>query len=90
MHAAIKMIIGILIAIAGIYWYLADYIATGWKAIVGINAWEAFLTVFFGLFGIFLFFLGLLVAWIEYEDMKFESEEKKEEEKTRVARKRKK
>lgn len=81
MHAAIKMIIGILIAIAGIYWYLADYIATGWKAIVGINAWEAFLTVFFGVFGIFLFLLGLLIAWIEYEDLKFESEEKKEEEK---------
>lgn len=79
MNAAIKMIIGILIAIAGIYWYLADYIATGWKAIIGINAWEAFLTVFFGVFGIILFLLGLLVAWIEYEDMKFEREEKKEE-----------
>lgn len=87
MHAAIKMIIGILIAIAGIYWYLADYVATGWKTIVGINAWEAFLTVFFGTFGIFLFFLGLLVAWIEYEDLKFESEEKKEEQKTTRKRK---
>lgn len=87
MHAAIKMIIGILIAIAGIYWYLADYIATGWKAIVGINAWEAFLTVFFGVFGIFLFLLGLLVAWIEYEDLKFEREERKEEKTTKKRKK---
>ena len=88
MHAAAKMIIGILIAIAGIYWYVADYFGVGWKAIIGINAWEAFLTVFFGVFGIVLFLLGLLVAWIEYEDLKFEQEEKAREESKPAKRKR--
>jgi TRAP-type C4-dicarboxylate transport system permease small subunit len=77
MNAAVKMLIGILIAIAGIYWYLGDFIGKGWTAISGINAWNAFVTVFIGVFGIVLFFSGLLIAWIEYEDLKFEKEEKK-------------
>jgi len=81
MNAAVKMLIGILIAIAGIYWYLGDFIGKGWAAIAGINAWNAFVTVFIGVFGIVLFFLGILIAWIEYEDMKFEREEKKKKKK---------
>jgi len=81
MNAAVKMLIGILIAIAGIYWYLGDFVGKGWSAIAGINAWNAFVTVFIGVFGAVLLLLGLLIAWIEYEDMKFEREEKKKRKK---------
>jgi len=77
MNAVVKLIIGLLVAIAGVYWYVADYVATGWSAIVGVNAWKAFVSVFFGLFGFFLIAVGLLVVWIESEDLKWEREEKK-------------
>jgi len=77
MNAVVKLIIGLLIAIAGIYWYAADYIATGWVPIVGYTAVDALIKVFVGTFGLFLLFLGLLIAWIEYEDWKWEREERK-------------
>jgi len=33
--------------------------------------------VFVGVFGLILIFLGLIIAWIEYEDLKWERKEKK-------------
>ena len=78
MSAAVKLIIGLIIAIAGIYWYVADYIRTniaaGW---VGGAAISALKTVFIGVFGLFLLFVGLIIAWIEFEDLKWESRERK-------------
>ncbi len=92
MHTLVKLFIGLLIAIAGVYWYLADYVASGWKAIVGYTALSALINVFIGCFGAFLICFGLLVAWIEYEDWKWEQEEKRlreeEEKKRRKTRRR--
>jgi uncharacterized Tic20 family protein len=75
MHSAVKLVVGLLILIAGIYWYLPGTIAP----MIGVaSTFQAFLTVFAGLFGLFLIFLGLIIAWIEYEDLKWEAREKKE------------
>lgn len=75
MHSAVKLVIGLLILIAGIYWYLPGAVAS----MLGVSStFQAFLTVFAGLFGVFLIFLGLIIAWIEYEDIKWEAREKKE------------
>ena len=74
MNSAVKLIIGLIIFAAGIYWYLGTGIA-GWT---GPTAFNALKTVFVGLFGLFLIFFGLIVAWIEYEDLKWEAKEKKE------------
>ena len=65
-----KFIIGLLIAIAGIYWYTVD-------KIYGINPLGSLKTVVIGSIGLCLIFFGILVAWIEYEDLKWEMEEKK-------------
>ena len=85
MHSAIKLIIGLIIFAAGIYWYLGAGIA-GWT---GAIAFDALKTVFIGVFGLFLIFLGFIVAWIEYEDLKWEAKEKKEIKKTEPAKRRK-
>ncbi len=92
MHTLVKLFIGLLIAIAGVYWYAADYVASGWQPIVGFRAIDALITVFVGTFGLFLVFFGLLVAWIEYEDWKWEKEEKRlrEQQEKRKRRKRRK
>ena len=76
MNAGVKMIIGLLIAVAGIYWYAADALELPGFSVLGTYSLSALKTVFFGVFGVFLILLGLLIAWIEYEDMKWEKEEK--------------
>lgn len=68
MNSAVKLIIGLIIFAAGIYWYLEP----------SHTAFNALRTVFVGVFGLFLIFFGLIVAWIEYEDLKWEAKEKKE------------
>ena len=85
MHSAVKLIIGLIIFAAGIYWYLG----TGFYGLIGTVALNALKTVFIGVFGLFLIVLGLIIAWIEYEDLKWEAKEKKEKKKP-AAKKRKK
>lgn len=91
MHAGAKLVIGILIFLIGIYWYVADYIpgAVGWKGtgIVQKTALRLLVDVFFGVFGLVLIIFGLLVAWVEYEDLKWEREERKQARRTRKKRK---
>lgn len=75
MHAAVKLVIGIIIFLAGIYWYAVPSI----MKVIGIASTRGALAIVFsGLFGLFLIFLGLIVAWIEYEDLRWERKEKKE------------
>ena len=80
MHSASKLAIGIIIFLIGIYWYTAAPIFGhgGIERMFGTSAVKALLTVFAGLFGLLLVFLGLIVAWIEYEDLKWEAREKKD------------
>jgi amino acid transporter len=70
MHSGIKLIIGILIFLVGLYWYMPGN-ALG-------NTLADLKVVFLGVFGLFLIVLGIIIAWIEYEDLKWESKEKKE------------
>jgi hypothetical protein len=74
MGAALKMIVGIIIFLAGLYWYLPGTPVTTY---FNRSAFQAFLVVFEGLFGLALIMFGLIVAWIEFEDMKWEKKEKK-------------
>ena len=81
-HSVAKLFIGLLIFVAGIYWYVAECLGMpGVAGILGAQPWTAFKIVFAGVFGCFLIFLGLIIAWIEYEDLKWEAREKKEKKK---------
>ncbi len=78
MHTAAKLIIGLLIFIAGVYWYVGPRFSEPCSLLAtGICPTRAFMDVFVGVFGLALIFLGLIVAWIEYEDIKWASREKK-------------
>ena len=77
MNSAVKLIIGLLILIAGLVWYLGSFI---WPNSFTLQAFQYLKIVFYGVFGLFLIFLGLIIAWIEYEDLKWEAREKKEKE----------
>lgn len=79
MHAGVKLIVGLLVFLAGVYWYWPGNAVA--PALGVASNVKAFLTVFAGLFGLLLIFLGLIVAWIEYEDLKWESREKKDKKK---------
>ncbi|MBI2583311.1 MAG: hypothetical protein HYW25_01465 [Candidatus Aenigmarchaeota archaeon] len=82
MNSAVKLIIGIIVVLAGLYWYAADFIGTNvWSGVIGSSAIGAFKTVFVGLFGLFLIFVGLIVAWIEYEDIRWQRREKQSKKK---------
>lgn len=74
MHAAVKLILGLIIFVIGIYWYLPGTVVS---AFFGRSAFQAFLVVFEGLFGLLLILVGLIIAWIEFEDLKWEKKEKK-------------
>jgi len=74
MGAALKLIVGIIIFLLGVYWYLPNgYV----NMFFSRSAFQAFLTVFEGLFGLVLILFGLIIAWIEFEDIKWERKEKK-------------
>ena len=79
MNSAVKLIIGIIVFLIGIVWYAAPLMGqTGLQNALGHSTFDSFKVVFAGLFGLALLFFGLIVAWIEYEDIKWERKEKKE------------
>ena len=85
MNAAVKLIAGLIVFLMGIYWYVAPLfgqhvLSSLVPKTVGSTS-QAFLVTFFGMFGLVLIFLGLIVAWIEFEDLKWEKKEKKPENK---------
>jgi hypothetical protein len=74
----IKMLIGIVILILGVVWY------TGPKVMGFLGYSEDLLVLLRGSIGLFLLFVGLIVAWMGYDDYKMDKEmakEEKEEEK---------
>lgn len=77
MYSGAKLIIGIIIFLIGIYWYAAPlFHHFGLQEFFGVSTFRAFVSVFAGLFGAALIVLGIIVAWIEYEDLKWSRREK--------------
>ncbi|MFC2142921.1 hypothetical protein ACFLQN_00820 [Candidatus Aenigmatarchaeota archaeon] len=88
MHAAIKLIVGIIVFLIGVYWYAAPLFGHHGlnefffrSGVAMPTTFGAFVTVFAGIFGIVLIVLGLIISWIEYEDLKWASREKKSKKK---------
>lgn len=69
----IKMLIGIVILVIGIIWYVGVYGYLGY--------WEELVDLLKATIGIFLLFVGLIVAWMGYDDYKMDAEMAKEEKK---------
>jgi hypothetical protein len=76
----IKMLIGIVILVIGIVWYTGPRIElfTGFAI---FNYMEELKTLLKASIGLFLLFVGLIVAWMGYDDYKMDHEMAKEEKK---------
>ena len=70
----IKMLIGIIVLIIGIVWYTG----TLW---ISRTIWQNLLHLLKATIGLFLLFVGLIVAWMGYDDYKMDKEMEKEEKK---------
>ncbi len=70
---AIKMLVGIVILIIGVVWY------TGLSGYLGY--WQELVSLLKATIGLFLLFVGLIVAWMGYDDYKMDREMAKEEKK---------
>ena len=78
MNPMAKMLIGLLVFAAGVYWYLGPLLGHfSGDPLFHIRPTYAFAVLFSGLFGIGLIFIGFVLAWIEYEDMKWTKQAKK-------------
>ena len=69
----IKMLIGIIVLIIGIVWYIPKP--------YGFNFLDDLLSLLGATIGLFLLFVGLIVAWMGYDDYKMDREMEKEEKK---------
>ncbi len=70
----LKMLIGIVVIIVGIVWYVP-------KEFMGFGFFDDLLTLLGATVGLVLLFVGLIVAWMGYDDYKMDSEMAKEEKK---------
>ena len=75
----VKMLIGIIILIVGIVWYTGPQISVGGYDF--FMWYNDLLTLLRGSIGLFLLFVGLIVAWMGYDDYKMDQEMAKEEKK---------
>jgi hypothetical protein len=71
----LKILIGIVILVIGVVWYTGPQI----YGIFGF--WNQLLILLEGSIGLFLLFVGLIVAWMGYDDYKMDMEMAKEEKK---------
>ncbi len=67
----LKMLIGIVVLVIGVLWY------TGISGYLGY--WKNLLDLLKATVGLLLLFVGLIVAWMGYDDYKMDAEMAKEE-----------
>jgi hypothetical protein len=70
----IKMFIGMVILVVGLIWYMP-------KQYYGLGFFTELKSLLLATIGIFLLFVGLIVAWMGYDDYKMDKEMAKEEKK---------
>lgn len=71
MKPATKIVIGALLVIAGIYWYVAGGIggnSFGWSNLM------AFVTILKGSIGVLVFLIGAFIVWLEADELRMERE----------------
>lgn len=74
MNTVVKLIIGLLVVIAGIAWY---WYGSVFEVIAGVSSLNALLMILTGSIGVALFLIGLLIVWVEAEEIKDARREKK-------------
>jgi chromate transport protein ChrA len=73
MHAAVKILIGLLIIAVGFGLFVDSVYDNKWTG-VGINWWQNFKVVLTGVIPPLLILVGLFVVWLEADELKAEKE----------------
>ena len=81
----LKMLVGIVILVLGVVWYTGPQISLGSYEL--FKWYNDLLTLLRGSIGLFLLFVGLIVAWMGYDDYKMDKEMAKEEKKESAEKK---
>jgi hypothetical protein len=84
MHPIAKMIIGIILVLASLY-----YIISGFPAYNIKPAWPDLLVVLNGAIPLLILLIGVFVVWLEWDEWKIERELAEEERKERARKKKK-
>lgn len=71
MKAILKILIGTIFVIGGIYWYFVN-LSLG----TGLMNWQAFVLLFKGFFGFFVFLLGIFIVWLEADELRIRKDAK--------------
>lgn len=75
MHAAVKIIIGLILILIGLGLFVDSvYPLSGVKGMFGIDWLQNFVIVVTGVIPIFLILLGLFVVWLEADELKTSKE----------------
>ncbi len=74
MHPIAKIVGGIILIVASVWWIIK-------------MSWKDFLVVLNGAIPPFIFLIGVFIVWLEIDELKIERELKKEEEKEKKAKK---
>jgi hypothetical protein len=77
MHAAAKVLIGIVLVVASAWWILQganQYLGNWTSSRRGV---ADLITVLDGILPVLIFFLGIFIVWLEVDEMKVEKEIKK-------------
>ena len=85
MHAAVKVVIGIIILLIGLGLFVDSAYSNSLTGIE-IHWLENFVIVLTGVIPIFLILIGLFVIWLEVDELKAEKEFKIEAEKEKPAK----
>jgi protein-S-isoprenylcysteine O-methyltransferase Ste14 len=88
MHAAIKIIIGLVLVLVGLGLFVDSvYPIMGVKGTFGIDWLGNFIIVLTGVIPVFLILIGLFVVWLEADEMKTAKEFKEPEEEVKKSKK---
>jgi hypothetical protein len=89
MGAAAKVVIGLVLLVIGLGLFADSPGLNFWKSVTGFDWLGSFITVLGGVIPIFLILLGLLIVWLEVDEMKMDREIKKESREPRSDKKKK-
>jgi len=86
MGAAVKVVIGLVLLAIGLGLF-ADSVKHFIPGIPQLPWLDSFVTVLMGIIPVFLILLGLLIVWLEVDEIKMEKELRKEEHKAKKGKK---
>jgi hypothetical protein len=79
MHAAGKILIGLIILAIGFGFFLDSPSLGVWQSVTGVNWWNNFIIVLTGVIPALLILIGVFVVWLEADELSAEKEMSEEE-----------